>query len=237
MFTYIKQFLPKSWHFRLVNLKHTFTKFRQVHYAQNCEDIMTLSLFPKSHKGFYVDVGAHHPYRISNTYLLHKQGWRGINIDANPETIAMFKRARPQDINLQLAISDEKQTLTYYKFSDPAVNTFSQEHAEKFMDKKWISYLGETTIETQTLEETLSKHIPKNQPIDVLTIDVEGLDLAVLQSNDWNTHRPQVVIVEALDFKLEQMQEHALYQFMHKHDYDLVYVAKFSLIFTNKRPA
>jgi hypothetical protein len=87
-----------------VSLKHTFTKFKQTHYSQNGEDIILQSLFPREHTGFYVDVGAHHPYRISNTYLLHQQGWSGINIDPNPETIAFFNRARPKDININIGV-------------------------------------------------------------------------------------------------------------------------------------
>ena len=100
----IKKIIPPRLQFRLVSLKHTFTKFRQIHYSQNGEDIILKSLFPADYKGFYIDVGAHHPYRISNTYLLHQQGWSGINIDPNPETIAFFNRARPNDININIGV-------------------------------------------------------------------------------------------------------------------------------------
>lgn len=231
---YIKKFIPTNVHFRLISVKHTFTKFKQVHYAQNCEDVMIRSLFPKGYSGFYVDVGAHHPYRISNTYLLFKQGWRGINIDANPETIQFFKKARPDDINLNIGVSKSTNTLTYHRFSDPAVNTFDKNHAEQFKEKSWISYLGSTEVQTQSLEEILFEHLPKSQSIDVLSVDVEGLDLEVLKSNNWSSYRPKVIVVEVPNFDIESMNNNLIYSFLYENGYKLKYVVKFSLIFVQK---
>ena len=229
--TKIKQLLPAGKHFQLVSLKHTFAKFKQIHYAQNCEDVMVQGLFPKDYKGFYVDVGAHHPYRISNTYLLFKRGWSGINIDANPETIKMFQKARPHDINLNIGVSQSATSLIYHQFSDPAVNTFSSEHAQKFKSKNWIKYLGTTQVQTKPLADILKDHLPTNRNIDVLSVDVEGLDLEVLESSNWNRHRPSVVIVEAHNFDLDKMQENPIVNFLYRQGYKLQFVAGFSLIF------
>ncbi|MCB9816285.1 FkbM family methyltransferase [Candidatus Nomurabacteria bacterium] len=195
---------------------------------------MLRSLFAPDHRGFYVDVGAHHPYRISNTYLLFKRGWHGINIDPNPDTIALFKKARPHDTNVQLGVSKTAGTLTYHQFADPAVNTFSDTEAEHWKKKTWNQYLGTTTVETKPLKNILSEHAPPNQTIDMLSVDVEGLDLEVLQSNDWNQFKPTVVVVEAHDFEIEHMQDHPLYQYLHGQGYSLKFVVKFSLIFVLK---
>jgi hypothetical protein len=53
-------------------------------YSQEGEDMVLYRTFETVKEGFYVDVGAHHPDRFSNTYKFYKQGWRGINIDAMP---------------------------------------------------------------------------------------------------------------------------------------------------------
>jgi FkbM family methyltransferase len=233
--TKIKQLLPANMHFRLVSFKHTFTKFKQIHYSQNGEDLVLDSMFPKDYMGFYVDVGAHHPYRISNTYLLHQRKWSGINIDPNPETIDLFKKARPKDININIGIGLQEETLNYHMFSDPAVNTFSTQEAKRWKNKNWIQYLGQTEVPVTTLKSILDKELPKNKQIDVLTIDVEGLDFEVLKSNDWNTYKPKVIVIESLDFKLEEKDKNEIYTFLNSRGYQLEHKVKFSLIFSLKK--
>src|SRR5690554_6253894 len=79
--------------------------FSRKSYSQEGEDILLEKLFEGKNDGFYVDVGAHHPRRFSNTYLLYRRGWRGINIDAMPGSMAEFRRLRGRDINLEIPIS------------------------------------------------------------------------------------------------------------------------------------
>jgi len=81
------------------------------------------------HSGFYVDVGAHHPKRFSNTYRLYRRGWRGLNIDANPGSMTLFQNVRPRDINVEAAVSSTPRELTYYIFNEPALNTFKRDLA------------------------------------------------------------------------------------------------------------
>ena len=79
-------------------------------FAQEGEDRVLFSLLFKLHggkhidNGFYVDVGAHHPYYLSNTYIFYRQGWRGLNIDAMPGSMALFEKNRPRDINLESGV-------------------------------------------------------------------------------------------------------------------------------------
>ena len=99
-------------------------------YAQEGEDRVLERFFDgwrKTTPGFYVDVGAFHPQLYSTTYAFYLKGWRGINIEARPGAMELFRRLRPNDINLELAVSDLKQTLTYYEFDDPALNSFRPE--------------------------------------------------------------------------------------------------------------
>ena len=78
-------------------------------YSIEGEDrIVRALLWQKHDKGFYVDVGAHHPFRFSNTYLFYTQGWSGINIDATPGSMKAFNKYRPRDINLEVGIGGRK---------------------------------------------------------------------------------------------------------------------------------
>lgn len=77
----------------------------------------------KNYKGFYVDIGAHHPFRFSNTAIFYKKGWRGINVEPTPEYYQKFKRYRSKDININIGVSDSNTKLTFYKFDEPALNS------------------------------------------------------------------------------------------------------------------
>ena len=77
---------------------------RQASYSQEGEDRILQRLFENQTPGFYVDIGAHHPRRFSNTYIFYKQGWRGINVDATPGSMFLFRVFRKRDINLEIAV-------------------------------------------------------------------------------------------------------------------------------------
>ncbi len=187
----LKRFFPVSWHYRLSNIKHIFFGYKK--YAQFGEDKVLLDLFKGKDNGRYVDIGAHHPYRYSNTFLLHKKGWSGVNIDPNPHTISLFKKARPKDENICCGIGKAGK-LTYYQFSDPAVNSFKESEAEKWKKTSFLEFLGTTEVEIRPLSEILQG------PIDLLTVDAEGMDLEVLYSYDWKEY-PKAIVIEGDESK------------------------------------
>lgn len=167
-------------------------------YSQEGEDLILARLFERKTDGFYVDVGAHHPQRFSNTYLFYRRGWKGINIDALPGSMTLFKRIRSRDINLEMAVALTSGKLTYYAFNEPALNTFDSELAKQ--REANVRYRLETQIDlpTERLDRILTQYLPAGQHIDFMSVDVEGLDFDVLQSNDWTHFRPTYVLVERL---------------------------------------
>ena len=107
------------------NLKFFFRKSQ----SQFGEDIKISELFSKSKKGTYLDLGCFHPIRQNNTYLFHKLGWKGINIDLNPLTIELFNIARPNDLNLCVAISKKKGTKDLFFDNElSSLNTINKNH-------------------------------------------------------------------------------------------------------------
>lgn len=166
-------------------------------YSQEGEDIALLRLFDGQRTGLYVDVGAHHPTRYSNTYLLYRRGWRGINIDPAPGAMRAFSRKRPNDVNLALAVSIENGRLPYFVFDEGALNTLEPEISNERARSQYRP-VGSTVVETRRLDWILDNHLPRGTAIDLLTIDTEGHDLSVLQSNDWRRYTPRVVVIEVL---------------------------------------
>jgi FkbM family methyltransferase len=113
-----------------------------------------------------------------------------------PNSMSLFNQIRPRDINIEIAISDKKEKLKYYMFNEPALNGFSKELAEKRDGKNGYKIISVKDIETSTLEEIFEKQLPHGQEIDFMSVDVEGVDLQVLKSNDWNRFRPKIILVE-----------------------------------------
>ncbi len=231
---YAKKSVPSRYRYKIVaTVRNFFGGFGHTFYSQNGEDVILASLFRKKRYGFYVDVGAHHPERYSNTYLLYKKGWRGINIDPDPDAIRLFQRKRKRDSNVCVGISRERGEKPFYIFSDPAVNTFSPQFAELWQKEKWIELREKVLVKTTPLREILEHALPKDTYIDFLNVDAEGLDREVLESNDWARFRPEVIAIEDHGFKADAPHDSAVYRFLREKGYTLHAVMKFSLIFVS----
>lgn len=200
-------------------------------YAQEGEDIILRRIFGTRRQGFFIDVGAHHPLRFSNTNLFYQMGWSGINIEPNPDLIRVFDKCRPRDINLGIGISNEPGMLTYYKFNEPALNTFDPQIAKARVNDDGYVLQAEITIPVHRLEDILNQFLPENQEIDFMTIDVEGLDLSVLESNNWERYRPRFVLAEVLGLDLEEVMRSELVTFMKTKQYALQYRTYNTLFF------
>jgi FkbM family methyltransferase len=207
-------------------LKHfPVDKFRFLKsYSQEGEDMVIRSFFEgkKNYKGYYVDVGAHHPYRYSNTLHFYQHGWQGINIEPTPGAVKLFNTFRRKDINLNIGISEKADKLTFYCFNEPALNGFSKEHSEE-INRSNLPYriIKEVEVETSPLGEVLDKYLPPGQNIDFLTIDVEGLDLMVLKSNNWSKYKPSFILVEdRIDFN--NLNQSEVFNYLEAIGYQLV---------------
>ena len=231
----LKTILSKSAIEKLAKVKNNyFDSYALKSYSQEGEDMVLRRLFEKQKTGFYVDVGAHHPKRFSNTYFFYKLGWRGINVDAMPGSMTAFNRMRPRDINIEKPVSNKKQLLTYYAFNEPALNGFSKELSEE-RDGKGSYFVKFTKdIETSTLEEILDDNLPKVQSIDFLSIDVEGLDFNVLRSTNLEKYHPKVILVEILNSSLADIQISKIYQFLTDAGYELYAKTVNTVIFKHK---
>ncbi len=196
--------------------KHLWRRY----YAQEGEDIILSRLMDKE-KGFFIDIGAHHPFRFSNTYLFYKKGWRGINIDPLPGTTKLFNLVRRRDINIQCGVAKESGMLTYYCFNEPALNTFDKEEA-KFKNDLPDYFIQETIdIPVEPLWKILDGlSLPPR--IDFMSVDVEGMEMDVLMSNNWDRYRPEFLVVEQLRLDVQGIMKTDVYRFLQSVDYKLV---------------
>jgi FkbM family methyltransferase len=205
-------------HFLIENSRGYF--YSRSSYSQEGEDMVLSRFLDVNKKGFYVEVGCHHPFRFSNTYYFYKKGWSGICVDPLPGTIEIFKRWRHLDIVEEIGISDKEGLLTYYMFNEPALNTFDEKIAYERDGLRKYKIISKINIPVITLGNLLKKHLPTaNHEIDFLSIDVEGFDIAVLRSNDWKLFRPVVVVVECLRNDLHSMIDDPVSKYMMELEY------------------
>jgi FkbM family methyltransferase len=184
---------------------HESARSSRKSYAQEGEDLILDRLMDNVATGFYVDVGSHHPFRFSNTYLFYRRGWKGICIDPLPNSKALFNKWRPRDLAIEVGVSVDSSNMKYYLFNESALNTFDPVLASERDGMRDYKITETRTVQTLPLSGILNTYLPVNQNIDFLTVDTEGLDLQVLQSNDWQRFRPRFVVSECLKADLIYM--------------------------------
>lgn len=215
----VKKVLPNKLYQVLFDFYQDYIGLKTPVYSQEGEELILRKIFSNHQQGFYIDVGAYHPKTFSNTYFFYKRAWKGINIDANPQSIAKFKRFRKRDININVGISDKNIPLNYYMFEAGAMNTFSEEVYKARIGNKETKFLAKKEIPTKPLQQVLEEYLPKNQIIDFMSIDVEGLEMQVLETNDWQKYRPRVVLVEEYERNLLSLNDSQVYQFFTREGY------------------
>lgn len=195
--------------------------FQARRYSQFGEDGVLTWLFHGRRDGFYVDVGCHHPFRFSNTAVLHvEQGWTGINIDVDERATALFRAARPNDINVTMGVAREAGRRTVTIFNEGAINSFDQEAAAH---PAWAHIPRETReVEVRPLGALLHELLPAGRAITLLNVDAEGLDFEILASNDWRAFRPEAITVEAHGFDPNRPDASETFRFLRDKGYRLV---------------
>jgi FkbM family methyltransferase len=189
-------------------------------FSQFGEDMILRNFFPGKQNGFYIDIGAHHPVKYSNTWYFYKRGWTGINIDPLPGIKEQFERLRPRDLFLGAGLSDDPAEIQYYRFKNPLQNTFSSSQAA--LVNQQVNPLEEVCwIKVKRLEDVLDQHLPAGITIDFMSLDAEGYDLKVLQSNNWNKFRPTRLLVEDFDFDFRKTQASPIVRFLEERNYEV----------------
>lgn len=211
--------------------KNWFSSYYIKSYSQEGEDMILNKYLENIKDGYYIDIGAHHPKRFSNTYLFYKKGWKGINIDARPGSMKLFDRLRPLDVNLELGLSGVNENLTFYIFNEPALNTFDETLAKERSTNSKYFITESRRVKCLPLNEVLDKYLPIGKIITFLSIDIEGFDLYVLKTNNWELYRPQYIVVESYSILFEDVLNSEIYVFLKEKNYSLVAKSYYSLIF------
>lgn len=183
-------------------------------FSQEGEDMVLRRVFSNTAKGTYVDIGAHHPTIFSNTNYFYQLGWTGINVDALPGSKIAFDTYRPNDVNLELLVSENEGLTEFYLFEPSLMNTMSKEQAVENLKFDWCKLIGTTQIPSVPLDKLLDQYLAPGKKIDFMNIDVEGAEMAVLASNNWVKYSPNVLIIEIINIEIRDIPETPVYKFL-----------------------
>lgn len=181
--------------------------YADIVFSQDGEEIYLKQKFAEKIKGTYVDIGAFHPFRFSNTYWAYKRGWQGINIEPNIENYKLFCDLRPNDININCGISNKNGKMDYYLLKEGALNTFC---FDEIKNKKDIIDIYK--MEIRRLDSVFEEYGIKE--VDYIDIDVEGMELEVLQSIDWNKVCIKCILLEQRRMTLLDVIHSDTYEFL-----------------------
>ena len=207
------------------------------HNSQFGEDKKIIKLFKEKKNGTYLDLGCFHPIRQNNTYLLHKLGWKGINIDLNPISIDLFNIARPKDINICMAISSKKGSKNlFFDHELSSLNTISKNHTLFLKEAFGKKNLKKKIIKTNTLNNILKENRIKK--IDFMNIDIEGNELEVLRTLNFKKLDIKVICIEIVDYdhysKDIKINKKKIFNILKKNDYHLKYKIFVNYIFIKR---
>ena len=172
-------------------------------YSQQGEDLIIYDLLHglmRIDKPVYLELGAADPVGANNTFLLYQTGGHGVLVEPNPFYVERLKQRRPNDavVAAGVGVDDAKEAEYFVIRGRPMLNTFSREQVA-MLQKGRAEDVVEKTLKVPLIriDHLIETHLGGKAP-DLLSIDVEGLDLAILQTLDFRKYRPAAICAETI---------------------------------------
>lgn len=208
-------------------------------YAQCGEDLIVehLAMWLGLESPTYLDIGAHHPTWLSNTYFFYKQGCRGVLVEADPLLCKELVRKRPRDVCLNIGVGiGAAREADFFVMSARTLNTFSREEAERYSGYGADRIREVIKVPLRPVNEILAEHFPQASP-SFVSLDVEGMDLAILRDFDFSRYRPEIFCIETLTFTRDDSERKLseVIEFMQERDYRVYADTYINTIFVDRR--
>jgi len=205
MINKFKRYLPITLRNHL-NFRLPSFYYKMKSYSQCGEDLIVKFLLDVIHgtrPKRYLDIGANHPFRLSNTALLYSNGGQGLLIEPNPYFSQLLRQKRPRDNVIECGVHFSEYThADYYVMDSPTLNTFSDEELKRYQS------MGHRLEKTLNVElKNINVVLDMAGETDFMSIDIEGLDKEIIEAIDWTRYRPTCVCVETLTYETKKEPE------------------------------
>jgi FkbM family methyltransferase len=205
----------------LRRVRRNYSDNIKVSYSQCGEDLILECLFRTLgiDRVRYLDVGAHHPTYLSNTYLFYTTGGHGVCIEPDPALYQEFPKKRPRDVNLNCGVGTQPGVADFFVMSTSTLNTFSREEAERYQSYGQQRILKTIRMELKTVNEIIAQNFDKSP--NLVSLDVEGFDYAIMQNFDFSKYRPEVFCLETLTYTEDKTERKLteIIELMHANGY------------------
>ena len=219
-----------------------YKKYSKTSYSISGVDLIIDRMFSKVKKGIYIDLGCNHPIKHNNTYLLHKRGWEGINIDADEKSIKEFQNLRKKDHNINALISNKKGKIKYYFYHEKsALNTVDAKLVKRRKTKPKRIIVRETT----TLNNIIENSPYNKSKLNLLSIDIENHEYEALKNFKFKKYNIDCIVIEILNTSYKEIEtqnqtldfiiKSNVFKLLKKNNYKLINWVNSDLVFVNKK--
>lgn len=212
-------------------------------FSQSGEDSIIKYIFSTLGKDIgkctYLDLGANHAVHLNNTYGFYSSGARGVLLEANPELAAELNEQRPEDVVINRCLAENSgEKLDFYIMNGDGLSTTDYQSAQNFIkENPALEITKKVSVDSITINEIIQEYFPEKAP-DVMNIDIEGMELAVLKMTDFEKFRPLIIICEMIEYKngLTVGQKNKdITELMHRNDYEEFAFTGINSIFIDRR--
>ena len=218
-----------------------YEKYTKKSYSISNVDLIIDRMFSKINSGVYIDIGCNHPIKFNNTYLLHKRGWSGINIDLDKTSINEFNKLRPKDYNIQAVVSNNESTKEiFYYHERSSINTLSEDLADS-REEKPKKIISEKTV---TLNKIIEESPFRDKKINLISIDIENYEYEALRNFNFNKYDVDVIVSEITDISQPSLEIYnqsidyiinsKIYKLLIENNYKLINWINSDLVFVKK---
>lgn len=214
-----------------------------ISFSQSGEDSIIKYIFSTLHKDIknctYLDLGANHAVHLSNTYGFYSKGARGVLLEANPELAEELMEQRPEDIVINKCLAEKSgEKLDFYIMNGDGLSTTDYQSVQNFIkENPALEIIRTVTVDSVTINEIISGYFPEKAP-DIMNIDIEGMELAVLKMTDFEKFRPLVIICEMIEYRnglTVGQKNQDIIDLMHGNDYEEFAFTGINSIFIDRR--
>ena len=165
-------------------------------FGPDCEVDLKEAFFAHARSGYFVEVGANHPHHLSQTWHLERQGWDGVLVEPQPELATALRRQRLAKV-YALACASPQQAGRMMRLHMAGIHS----SLDPYLNISTVRPQGTIEVAVTTLDEILLDAGAPSR-IDLLSIDVEGLEIDVLRGLDLKRWQPRLILIEDLAMNL-----------------------------------